>query len=89
MTPGIAFWRFGCSLLLGGCLGLWYGFLRPLGTKHQTLSDVLFSLGAVNQDMIAADTEAWYADLLDSMVATKAEFPYIDTGLILSPATEE
>jgi hypothetical protein len=47
VTPGIAFWRFGCSLLLGGCLGLWYGFLRPLGTKHQTLADVLFSLGAV------------------------------------------
>ena len=47
MTPAVSAWRFGCSLLLGSCLGLFYGFLRPLARKHQTLADLLFSLGAL------------------------------------------
>ena len=47
MTPAVSAWRFGCSLLLGSCLGLFYGFLRPLARKHQTLADLLFSLGVL------------------------------------------
>ena len=47
MTPVTAAWRFGCSLILGGCLGLFYGFLRPLGKHHRILADVIFSLAAV------------------------------------------
>ena len=47
MTPAIAFWRLGCSLLLGGGLGLLYSFLRPLGNRHRILADVVFSLGAI------------------------------------------
>ena len=47
MTPAVAAWRFWGSLLLGGCLGIFYGFLRPLGRRHRILADVVFSLTAV------------------------------------------
>ena len=46
MTPAVAAWRLGCSVILGGCLGLFYGFLRPVGRRHRLLADVTFALGA-------------------------------------------
>ena len=47
MTPETAGFRLLCSCLLGGALGLYYGFLRPLRRRHQGLADGLFLLGAV------------------------------------------
>ena len=47
MTPAVAAWRLGCSVILGGCLGLFYGFLRPVGRRHRLLADVIFALGTV------------------------------------------
>ena len=47
MTPSTALWRLGCSVLLGSCLGLLYGFLRVPGKRHRIFADVVFSLGAV------------------------------------------
>ena len=47
VTPAVGAWRLCCSLLLGGCLGIFYGFLRPLGRRHRHLADVLFALGAM------------------------------------------
>lgn len=47
MNPATAAWRWISSVLLGGALGLLYGFLRPFGRKHRHLADGLFSLGAV------------------------------------------
>ena len=44
-TPGIAAGRFLRGLVLGLILGAWYGFLRPLGRRRRTLSDLLFILG--------------------------------------------
>ncbi len=45
MTPEIAAGRFFRGILLGLGLGLWYGFLRPLGHRHRHLADGLFVLG--------------------------------------------
>ena len=41
-APAVAAQRFLVSLALGGSLGLWYGFLRPLGAKHTAVRDGLF-----------------------------------------------
>ena len=46
MTPGIAAHRLLLGLTLGGVLGLWYGFLRPLRQKNCVIADTLFLLGA-------------------------------------------
>ena len=40
--PALAAQRFGLACLLGGGLGLCYGFLRPLRPKRTALSDLLF-----------------------------------------------
>ena len=45
MTPEIAAGRFLRGILLGLGLGLWYGFLRPLGHRHRHLADGLFLAG--------------------------------------------
>ena len=47
MTTATALWRLACSFLLGGCLGLLYGFLHPSLSRHRLLSDAVFSLAAV------------------------------------------
>jgi hypothetical protein len=47
MSPATGFWRLGCSILLGGCLGVFYGFLRPPGQRHRILADLVFSLAAL------------------------------------------
>jgi hypothetical protein len=47
VSPALGAWRLGCSFLLGCCLGIFYGFLRPLGTRHRHLADGIFSLAAV------------------------------------------
>ena len=47
MTPELAAYRLVCSLLLGAVLGLYYGFLRPLGARHRTLADALFLAGVI------------------------------------------
>jgi hypothetical protein len=47
MNPAIGFWRLICSILLGACLGIFYGFLRPPGQRHRSLADLVFSLGAL------------------------------------------
>ena len=41
-APGLAAWRFCVGLILGGGLGLFYGFLRPPRTKHPHLCDLVF-----------------------------------------------
>lgn len=46
MTPAQAAVRFGWGLVLGGGLGLLYGFLRPLRRRHQLLPDTLFIAAA-------------------------------------------
>ncbi len=45
-APYVAFSRFLIGLLLGGVLGLVYGFLRPLRRKKKTLPDLVFVLAA-------------------------------------------
>ena len=45
MTPSIAAGRFVQGILLGFFPGAWYGFVRPLGRRRQTLADILFFLG--------------------------------------------
>jgi len=47
IQPAVAAARFGWALVLGGVLGLWYGFLRPLRPKHTAISDGLFMLGCL------------------------------------------
>lgn len=47
MTPEVAAYRLACSVVLGGALGLYYGFLRPLRPRHTWLADILFLAGAV------------------------------------------
>jgi len=47
MTTAIALRRLCCSVLMGGCLGIFSGFLRPLGRRHRISADLLFSAGAV------------------------------------------
>ena len=42
MTPAAAAHRLACSVALGGCLGILYGFLRPPGRKHRHLTDLVF-----------------------------------------------
>ena len=44
-TPTIAALRFLQGLYLGAGLGLWYGFLRPLGRRRRTFADILFLAG--------------------------------------------
>ena len=44
-TPALAGWRFLMGVALGGLLGLWYGFLRPLGRRRRQLADLLFITG--------------------------------------------
>ncbi len=46
MTPREAALRLAWSLTLGGGLGIFYGFLRPLG-RHTLLRDSLFLMGLV------------------------------------------
>lgn len=46
MTPGEGGRFFLCSCLAGAGLGLFYGFLRPLGARHRHWADGLFCLGA-------------------------------------------
>lgn len=41
-VPAIAAQRFAASCILGAMLGIWYGFLRPLGPRHTLLRDLLF-----------------------------------------------
>ena len=55
MTPAVAAWRLGCSVILGGCLGLFYGFLRPVGRRHRLLADVTFALGRNLRPVAATD----------------------------------
>jgi hypothetical protein len=50
--PGIAAQRFLHSLMLGGVLGCWYGFLRPLGRMHPVLRDGLFVPGMLTAWLI-------------------------------------
>ena len=45
MTPEIAAVRFLRGVVLGLFRGAWYGFLRPLGRRRQTLADLLFLCG--------------------------------------------
>ena len=45
MTPSLAAGRFLRGLILGALLGVWYGFLRPLGRRRRTFADLLFFLG--------------------------------------------
>lgn len=40
--PALDAWRFGWACLIGGALGVYYGFLRPLRPRHTVLSDLLF-----------------------------------------------
>ena len=40
--PAQAAGQFGAACLLGLILGLFYGFLRPLGRRHRQLADLLF-----------------------------------------------
>lgn len=42
ITPAEAARQFLDSLILGGCLGLTYSFLRPLRPRFTGLSDLLF-----------------------------------------------
>jgi hypothetical protein len=44
-APGLAAWRFCAGLILGGGLGLFYGFLRPPRAKHPHLCDFVFMVG--------------------------------------------
>ena len=44
-APGLAAWRFFAGLILGGGLGLFYGFLRPPRTRHPHLCDLVFMVG--------------------------------------------
>ena len=46
MTPELTALRFLRGLILGLALGLWYGFLRPLGRRKRALADLLFLMGA-------------------------------------------
>jgi hypothetical protein len=41
-TPSTDLYRFLSGCLLGICLGLWYGFLRPFRQKHPYWADFLF-----------------------------------------------
>lgn len=40
--PALDGWRFLWACLLGLALGFFYGFLRPLRTRHSILADLLF-----------------------------------------------
>ena len=40
--PALDGWRFLCACGIGLCLGVYYGFLRPLRPRHTGLSDLLF-----------------------------------------------
>lgn len=40
--PALDGWRFLCACLIGLPLGLCYGFLRPLRSRHPFLADLLF-----------------------------------------------
>ena len=42
--PSIAAYRLLCAILLGIALGVFYGFLRPLGRRHRQITDLLFIL---------------------------------------------
>ena len=42
IPPQLAAQRFLVGLALGGILGLWYGFLRPLGRRHRHWADLAF-----------------------------------------------
>ena len=42
--PSIAAYRLLCAILLGIALGVFYGFLRPLGRRHRQIADLLFVL---------------------------------------------
>ena len=46
-APSLAAARFGVALLMGGGLGLIYGFLRPLRPRLTTLADLIF-VGALS-----------------------------------------
>ena len=46
ISPALAAGRFLRGIVLGGGLGLLYGFLRPLGRHKRTLADLLFLTGA-------------------------------------------
>ena len=46
-SPQTAALRFVCAWLAGMVLGLYYGFLRPLGARHRTLADALFLAGVI------------------------------------------
>ena len=41
--PAQAARQFGAACLLGLALGLFYGFLRPLGQRRRQLADLLFA----------------------------------------------
>ena len=45
-APELAAGRFLAACLMGMGLGLWYGMLRPLGSKHRHLADLLFLFAA-------------------------------------------
>ena len=45
MTPATAAGHFGIALVLGGILGAFYGFLRPLRPKLTGLADLIFIVG--------------------------------------------
>ena len=42
--PAIAAYRLLCAVLLGVGLGVFYGFLRPLRTRHRHIADLMFLL---------------------------------------------
>lgn len=41
-TPATDIHRFLLGCLIGACLGVWYGALRPMRQKHPYLADLLF-----------------------------------------------
>jgi hypothetical protein len=43
VTPAEEAWRFACSVFLGMALGPGYDLLRPLGSRHPDLADLLFA----------------------------------------------